>query len=140
MGDADEHDDCMVRRGRAPSFSPARARARSSGARSSGAQRPRPPEAGASSGPPGKTPSARAPPRMGLLRRNPLQDDPHHEEEHSDGQLQRLKGWGKPGLAWQQVLAETVQYWLDRNWTEHQLRHWYSLRQVKRNGDGTIIR
>eukprot|EP00959_Pyramimonas_sp_CCMP1952_P015606 330271-Pyramimonas_sp.AAC.1 len=58
----------MARRGRAPSFSPARARARSCGARASGVQRPRPPEAGTPSGPPGKTPRARAPPRGELLR------------------------------------------------------------------------
>eukprot|EP00959_Pyramimonas_sp_CCMP1952_P350922 7352043-Pyramimonas_sp.AAC.1 len=33
-----------------------------------------------------------------------------------------------------------MQHWLDRGWTGHQIRHWYSLRQAKRNDDGTIIR
>eukprot|EP00959_Pyramimonas_sp_CCMP1952_P092690 1939850-Pyramimonas_sp.AAC.1 len=58
MDDEDEQDDRMARRGRAPSFSPDRARARSSGARSSGVQRPHPTGAGTSSGPPGKAPRA----------------------------------------------------------------------------------
>eukprot|EP00959_Pyramimonas_sp_CCMP1952_P135145 2828018-Pyramimonas_sp.AAC.1 len=65
MDDEDEQGDRMVRRGLVPSISPDRARARSSGARSSGVQRPHPPEAGTSSGPPGKAPSAHAPPREG---------------------------------------------------------------------------
>eukprot|EP00959_Pyramimonas_sp_CCMP1952_P363801 7618221-Pyramimonas_sp.AAC.1 len=51
----------MVRRGRAPSPSPDRMRARSSDARSSGVQRPRHPEAGTSSDPPGQAPRAHAP-------------------------------------------------------------------------------
>eukprot|EP00959_Pyramimonas_sp_CCMP1952_P128994 2697547-Pyramimonas_sp.AAC.1 len=33
-----------------------------------------------------------------------------------------------------------MEYWLEKGWTEHQTRHWYSLRQVKRDGAGNIMR
>eukprot|EP00959_Pyramimonas_sp_CCMP1952_P252765 5280806-Pyramimonas_sp.AAC.1 len=65
MSEEDEKgdDDRVVLRGQAPSPSPDRARARSSGARSSGGQRPHPPDAGARRGPPWQATRAHAPPR-----------------------------------------------------------------------------
>eukprot|EP00959_Pyramimonas_sp_CCMP1952_P415510 8706363-Pyramimonas_sp.AAC.1 len=91
MGDEDKpgDDDRIVRRGRAPSPSPDRSRARSSGARSSGVQRPRPPEAGASNGPPGQATRAHARPRKARLRGNPRQDDQHRGEGYPEGAVQR---------------------------------------------------
>eukprot|EP00959_Pyramimonas_sp_CCMP1952_P425697 8916927-Pyramimonas_sp.AAC.1 len=64
MGEEDERGDDgrVIRRGRAPRPSPDRARARSSGARSSGVQRPHPPDAGATRGPPRQATRAHAPP------------------------------------------------------------------------------
>eukprot|EP00959_Pyramimonas_sp_CCMP1952_P244885 5118461-Pyramimonas_sp.AAC.1 len=88
MDDEDEHDDRMVRRVEFPVSHQLGREPAPVALFSSGAQRPRPPGAGISSGPPGKTPRAHAPPRRELLRVSPLQDDQHHEDEHSDGQLQ----------------------------------------------------
>eukprot|EP00959_Pyramimonas_sp_CCMP1952_P295331 6177143-Pyramimonas_sp.AAC.1 len=33
-----------------------------------------------------------------------------------------------------------MECWLNRGWSEHQIRRWYSLRQAKRDDDGAIIR
>eukprot|EP00959_Pyramimonas_sp_CCMP1952_P393289 8240387-Pyramimonas_sp.AAC.1 len=129
---------CYV--GRAPSFSPDRARARSSGARSSGIQCPHPPGAGNSSGPPGEAPRAHAPPGRERPWGIPPQDDQHRGEESPEGQLLRLKGWSMPGLARQHIPAEAMEYWLNEGWTEHPIRHLYSLRQAKRSDADTIIR
>eukprot|EP00959_Pyramimonas_sp_CCMP1952_P409963 8591767-Pyramimonas_sp.AAC.1 len=67
MGEEDEKgdDDRMMRRGRAPSPSPGRARARCSGARSSGGQRPHPPDAGAAVGPAVASEKSACPPEEG---------------------------------------------------------------------------
>eukprot|EP00959_Pyramimonas_sp_CCMP1952_P242799 5075167-Pyramimonas_sp.AAC.1 len=83
MDEEDEKGDDgrMARRGRAPSLSPDRARARSSGARSSGGQRPHPPYAGATRGPPWQATRAHTPPRKGRLRGNPPQDGQHRGGE-----------------------------------------------------------
>eukprot|EP00959_Pyramimonas_sp_CCMP1952_P255930 5345609-Pyramimonas_sp.AAC.1 len=66
-----EDSDCMMRRGRVPSRSPDRARARSSGARSSGLQRPHLPDAGTPKAPPRLADRPVTPPRRGRLRGRP---------------------------------------------------------------------
>eukprot|EP00959_Pyramimonas_sp_CCMP1952_P288511 6033467-Pyramimonas_sp.AAC.1 len=43
------------------------------------------------------------------------------------------------GLARQYMPADQMEYWLNSDWNEHQLRHWYPLRQAKLD-DGNIIR
>eukprot|EP00959_Pyramimonas_sp_CCMP1952_P255353 5333466-Pyramimonas_sp.AAC.1 len=68
-------NDRLVRRGRFPSRSPTRVPARSSRARSSGLQRPRPPEAGASKVPPWQADRPDAPPGRDRLRGQSPQED-----------------------------------------------------------------
>eukprot|EP00959_Pyramimonas_sp_CCMP1952_P148063 3098254-Pyramimonas_sp.AAC.1 len=73
-----------MRRGRAPSHSPDRMRARFSGACSSGVQRPHPPDAGATRGPLWQTAKPRAPPRRDRLRGNPPRDDQRRGGEYPE--------------------------------------------------------
>eukprot|EP00959_Pyramimonas_sp_CCMP1952_P033253 697774-Pyramimonas_sp.AAC.1 len=54
--------------------------------------------------------------------------------------MQRLKGYTEAGLARQCMPAGQVQYWLKQGWNKHQIRHWHSLRKVKRDEAGNIIR
>eukprot|EP00959_Pyramimonas_sp_CCMP1952_P275734 5763802-Pyramimonas_sp.AAC.1 len=86
MGEEDEEggDGRVVRRGRAPSLSPDRAQARSSGARSSGGQRPHPPDSGTTRGPVRPATRAHVPPRKDRLRGNPPQDDRRRAGEYPE--------------------------------------------------------
>eukprot|EP00959_Pyramimonas_sp_CCMP1952_P341106 7145639-Pyramimonas_sp.AAC.1 len=110
-----------MRRGRAPSHSPDRARACSSSARSSGVQRPHPPDAGAARGPPWQATRARAPPRRDRLRGNPPPDDQRRGGEYPEGDMQRLNVYAEAGLARQYIPANQMECCLEKGW--HQIRH-----------------
>eukprot|EP00959_Pyramimonas_sp_CCMP1952_P314079 6574923-Pyramimonas_sp.AAC.1 len=107
-------DDRVIRRGRAPGPSPDRARALSSDARSSGGQRPHPPDAGATRGPPWQATRAHTPPRWDRLRGNPPRDDQRRGGEYPEGDMRRLKGHAEAGLARQHIPANQMEYWLER--------------------------
>eukprot|EP00959_Pyramimonas_sp_CCMP1952_P121571 2542148-Pyramimonas_sp.AAC.1 len=70
--------------------------------------------------------------------RPPREDQPR--EEHLEGGMQRLVGYAEAGLARQYMPPDKMQHWLDQVWTGHQIRHWHSLRIIKRGEDGEIIR
>eukprot|EP00959_Pyramimonas_sp_CCMP1952_P052795 1103874-Pyramimonas_sp.AAC.1 len=61
---------------------------------------------------------------MERLRGNLPQEDQHRGAEYPEGQVQRFKGWNKPELARKHIPAEQMEYWLNRGWNEHQIRHW----------------
>eukprot|EP00959_Pyramimonas_sp_CCMP1952_P378257 7923733-Pyramimonas_sp.AAC.1 len=44
------------------------------------------------------------------------------------------------GVAYCCMPAGQMEYWLAQGWSEHQIRHWYSLRKVKRDEAGNIMR
>eukprot|EP00959_Pyramimonas_sp_CCMP1952_P234040 4890789-Pyramimonas_sp.AAC.1 len=125
MNEEDEKGDDgrMMRRGRTPSPSPDRARARSSGARSSGGQRPRPPDAGATGGPPWQATRAHTAPRKDRPRGSPPQDGRHRGGEYPEGEVQRLNGYTEAGLARQYIPTGQMEYWLGMGWSEHRSRH-----------------
>eukprot|EP00959_Pyramimonas_sp_CCMP1952_P151790 3176121-Pyramimonas_sp.AAC.1 len=62
------------------------------------------------------------------------------KEGGPEGEVQRVKGGGARGLSRQHMPSDQMEYWLNRGWNEHQIRHWYSLRQAKRGDDDDIIR
>ena len=44
------------------------------------------------------------------------------------------------GVSRWNIPDDVMDTWLAKGWTEHQIKHWYSLRKVNRNEDGQIIR
>ena len=44
------------------------------------------------------------------------------------------------GLARQYIDPEEMEYWRDRGWSEHDVRHWYSTQHARRDDQGEIIR
>ena len=44
------------------------------------------------------------------------------------------------GVSRWNIPEDVMDTWLAKGWTEHQIKHWYSLRKVNRAVDGKIIR
>eukprot|EP00959_Pyramimonas_sp_CCMP1952_P028028 588155-Pyramimonas_sp.AAC.1 len=43
-------------------------------------------------------------------------------------------------MARQCMPASQMECWLEQGWADHQMRRWYSLRQVKRDDAGNVLR
>eukprot|EP00959_Pyramimonas_sp_CCMP1952_P464695 9487054-Pyramimonas_sp.AAC.1 len=81
----------------------------------------------------------RAPPRRERSRRNPPQRGGRPAAPELRG-VQRLVTYGDHGLARQCIPPSAMRCWLDRGWTEHDIRCGYSLGNVERNDEGNIVR
>eukprot|EP00959_Pyramimonas_sp_CCMP1952_P205665 4300910-Pyramimonas_sp.AAC.1 len=49
-------------------------------------------------------------------------------------------GYAGAGLTRRHMPPDALRYLLNAGWAEHQIRHWHSLRNIKRDEDGKIIR
>eukprot|EP00959_Pyramimonas_sp_CCMP1952_P089418 1870536-Pyramimonas_sp.AAC.1 len=73
-----------------------------------------------------------------LRERLPQEDQP--QEEYPEGGIQRLVGNAEAGLVRQYMRPDKMRDWFNKGWTEHRIRLWCSLRNIKRDEDGAIIR
>eukprot|EP00959_Pyramimonas_sp_CCMP1952_P268294 5609811-Pyramimonas_sp.AAC.1 len=78
-------------------------------------------------------------PEGNARRAIPPQDEDQPGEPEGQG-LQRLVSYEDHGFARHYASAEDMQSWLGQGWTEHDIRHWYSLRKVTRDDRGKIVR